>query len=185
MNPEVTLVVLAGGEGRRMGGLDKGLLGLDGRPLIAHVLARVAPQVGAVVLSANRNREVYERFGHPVVADRRAGHLGPLAGIEAALVETRTPWALVVPCDLPFLPADLEARLARVGRPAVAAAAGRRHAVIRLPAAAAAAVSRLLDADERRFGALCDALGATEVEFDDCPDAFRNINTPEALRDGR
>lgn len=180
-DPDVTAIVLAGGEGRRMGGVDKGLLEFAGRPLVEHVLARIAPQVGAVILSANRNGEVYARYGFPVVADRRAGFNGPLAGIEAALAAVGTPWALVVPCDLPALPADLNARLAAARAPAVAVAGGRRHAVLRLPSDSAGRIAALLDAGERRVSALCSALDAVEVGFDDAADGFVNLNTPAEL----
>lgn len=115
MNPTepaaVTGLVLAGGRGSRMGGVDKGLQLLRGRPLVAHVLQRLAPQVGPLLISANRNLERYQAFGHPVLPDADAEFKGPLAGLQAGLQVCTTAWLLAVPCDSPRLPTDLAARL--------------------------------------------------------------------------
>ena len=103
----ITGVVLAGGQGRRMGGVDKGLQLLNGRPMIAHVIARLAPQVGDIVINANQNREAYAAFGHPVVPDAIEGYAGPLAGLHAGLQAATQPLVVTAPCDSPFLPEDL------------------------------------------------------------------------------
>ena len=100
----VTGIVLAGGQGRRMGGVDKGLQPLHGKPLIAHVLARLAPQVDRVVINANQNLEAYACFGHRVVPDAIGGFAGPLAGLHAGLGAIEHELAVTVPCDSPFLP---------------------------------------------------------------------------------
>src|SRR5919108_422575 len=107
----VSGIVLAGGLGRRMGGVDKGLQLLHGRPMIAHVLARLAPQVDDIVINANQNHERYAAFGHRVVPDEIGGFAGPLAGLHAGLRAVSHPLAVTVPCDSPFLPEDLVARL--------------------------------------------------------------------------
>lgn len=107
----VAAVVLAGGQGRRMGGADKGLVEYRGRPLIEWVLAALAPQVDELVVSANRNLEAYAAYGHRVLPDTLPGYPGPLAGVLAALDAVRADWLLVAPCDTPHLPADLAARL--------------------------------------------------------------------------
>ncbi len=107
----ITGLILAGGRGRRLGGVDKGLLPLQGRPLVAHVLERLQPQVGAIVISANRHRERYAEWGCPVVGDELPGYPGPLAGIAAGLRAATTPYLAVVPCDAPRLAPDLVARL--------------------------------------------------------------------------
>ena len=117
---QVTGIVLAGGLGRRMGGVDKGLVMLDGRPMVARVLERLRPQVADVLINANQNAERYAEFGYPVVRDAVGGFAGPLAGLHAGLAQLRHEYAATVPCDSPFLPADLIARLgaglsARVG----------------------------------------------------------------------
>ena len=112
MRDEVTGIVLAGGLGRRMGGADKGLVLFRGRPLVAHALERLLPQVAGAVVSANQNLDLYAAFGVPVIPDAIGGFAGPLAGLHAALSQLRTGFAVTVPCDAPFLPADLVARLA-------------------------------------------------------------------------
>src|SRR3990170_926524 len=102
----VSGIVLAGGQGRRMGGVDKGLQLLRGKPMVAWVLERLAPQVGEIVINANQNREAYVRFGHRVVPDEVGGFAGPLAGLHAGLAAVAHELAVTVPCDSPFLPAD-------------------------------------------------------------------------------
>lgn len=144
---DVTGLVLAGGQGSRMGGVDKGLEPLRGQPLVAHVLARLRPQVGRLMISANRNRSRYEALGVPVwpdVTDVTEGadgadgakgepalsggeplleYAGPLAGVAAGLARCETPWLVTVPCDVPGLPANLVARLAAGARDSGAAIA--------------------------------------------------------------
>lgn len=108
---QITGIILAGGQGQRFGGADKGLLLLNNKPLIAHVAARLAPQVNRLIISANRNLDRYREFTDTIIEDRQGPFLGPLAGIAAALESVTTELALVVPCDTPFLPADLGQRL--------------------------------------------------------------------------
>jgi molybdopterin-guanine dinucleotide biosynthesis protein A len=110
---QITGLVLAGGRGRRMGGIDKGLAHFLGRPLAAHAIERLAPQVGPMRISANRNLEAYAALGAPVLADTVPNQPGPLAGILAGLAQARTEWLMAVPCDAPWLPGDLVERLAR------------------------------------------------------------------------
>lgn len=110
-------IVLAGGRATRMEGRDKGLIPLLGRPLIAHVLDRLEPQVSDVVINANRHQSEYAQFGVPVVADTLADFSGPLAGILAALPRCREEWALVVACDCPLLPTDLGQQLVSALKP--------------------------------------------------------------------
>jgi molybdopterin-guanine dinucleotide biosynthesis protein A len=185
--PQVAGIVLAGGQGRRMGGVDKGLVELRGRPMVAYVLDRLAPQVGSVLINANQNIERYAAFGYPVVADDVGGFAGPLAGLHAGLTRVDRDFAATVPCDSPFLPADLVARLH-----AGLAAAGAQIAVARTfeqPHPVFCLVRRSvlphLDAFLRGGGRKIDAWYATlavvEVAFDDVADAFRNINTADEL----
>lgn len=117
--PNITGLVLAGGQGARMGGLDKGLQPFRGVPLALHALRRLQPQVGACMLSANRNLAAYAAFGVPVWPDARSDgqsgqpdHAGPLAGFLSGLAHCSTPWLLTVPCDTPLFPTDLAARMA-------------------------------------------------------------------------
>ncbi len=182
----ITGLVLAGGEGRRMGGADKGLLPLADRPLVAHVLARLAPQVDGILISANRNLDAYRAFGHPVLPDTVGAAQGPLAGLHAGLAACATPWLLTCPCDCPALPADLAARLlaaAEAGQAAiaVATAAGKTQPAFQLlRRELLPALEAHFAAGGRKLMAWCREQGAVEVEFPD-PAAFRNLNTPEDL----
>jgi molybdenum cofactor guanylyltransferase len=110
---DITGVILAGGRGSRMGGVDKGLQNFNGMPMALHTLMRLAPQVGEVMINANRNLGAYESFGVPVWPDVLADYAGPLAGFLTALERCETPWLATVPCDTPMFPQDLVARLAR------------------------------------------------------------------------
>ena len=120
---ELAAVVLAGGQGRRMGGADKGLVDYRGRPLVAWVLDVLAPQAGEIVVSANRNLDRYAAFGRRVLPDALPDFPGPLAGVLAALRAVRAPCLLVVPCDTPHLPPELGARLLEAAQRAGAALA--------------------------------------------------------------
>jgi molybdenum cofactor guanylyltransferase len=110
----ITAVILAGGRGSRMGGVDKGLQNFNGVPLALHTLLRLSPQVGDVMINANRNLAAYESFGVPVWPDSTSmgDYAGPLAGFMTGLERCETPYLLTVPCDTPLFPHDLVARLA-------------------------------------------------------------------------
>ena len=181
----VSGIILAGGLGRRMGGVDKGLQLLRGKPMIEHVLARLAPQVDEIVINANQNLERYAAFGHRVVSDRISGFAGPLAGLHAGLVAFSQPLAVTVPCDSPFLPADLVSRLRRhLGDNdlAVAKTGDQAHPVFALVRRSVAQnLEAFLAGGGRKIDAWYAALHVVEVQFDDEADAFRNINTLEEL----
>lgn len=108
---DVTGVILAGGRGSRMGGADKGLQTFRGMPMAMYTLMRLAPQVGEVMINANRNLSAYESFGIPVWPDGLADHAGPLAGFLTGLEHCETEYMVTVPCDTPLFPQDLVARL--------------------------------------------------------------------------
>jgi len=186
---DITGLVLAGGQGRRMGMIDKGLVELDGKPLVAHVLARLAPQVGALIVNANRNVERYAALGHPVVGDAIGGYAGPLAGLHAGLSAATTPLVATTPCDSPFLPADLVARLAGAFDAAtvdiaVARTFDQPHPVFALVRRDVLPhLARFLEQGGRKIDAWYASLRLAEVAFDDKADAFRNINTPQELAD--
>lgn len=112
MNTDITGLVLAGGRGLRMGGVDKGLQAFNGAPLAFHALERLRPQVGHVLINANRHHDTYSAWGVPVLADATRDFAGPLAGVLAGLQHCTTPWLLAVPCDAPGFPLDLASRLA-------------------------------------------------------------------------
>jgi molybdopterin-guanine dinucleotide biosynthesis protein A len=184
---DITGVVLAGGQGRRMGNVDKGFVDLDGRPLVAHVIGRLAPQVATLVINANRNADRYAEFGYPVVADAIGGYAGPLAGLHAGLSAAKTPFVVTSPCDSPFLPADLVARLgaafdARRIDIAVARTFDQPHPVFALVRRSLLPdLAQFLDRGGRKIDAWYASLPTAEVRFDDEADAFRNINTPAEL----
>ncbi len=90
-----------------MGGVDKGLQQIDGMPMVQHVLNRLQPQVGKLLINANRHLDDYKGFGVPICSDSITGFVGPLAGIHAALLQTNTPYLVSVPCDSPLLPNDM------------------------------------------------------------------------------
>jgi molybdopterin-guanine dinucleotide biosynthesis protein A len=181
----VTGIVLAGGQGRRMGGVDKGLQLLHDKPMVEHVIGRLAPQVDEVLINANQNLEAYGRFGYRVVPDAIGGFAGPLAGLHAGLVAAKHPLALTVPCDSPFLPADLFSRLKKNLQEndlAVAKTGDQAHPVFSLVRVSVLDhLSGFLSAGGRKIDAWYSTLHIVEVPFDDEADAFRNINTREEL----
>jgi molybdopterin-guanine dinucleotide biosynthesis protein A len=179
----ITGLVLAGGQGRRMGGVDKGLQPFRGRPMVAWAIERLAPQVGALMINANQNAGRYAEFGHPVLADRIGGFAGPLAGLQAGLAAAATPWLVTVPCDSPFLPSDLVARLHGAlqhagAQLAVAKTGEQSHPVFSLVRTDVADhLGAFLEAGGRKIDAWYASLAVVEVDFDDQADAFANINT--------
>lgn len=188
---QITGLVLAGGRGTRMGGLDKGLQNHHGLPLALHALLRLQPQVGETMVNANRNLGAYEAMGVPVWPDPLPDHPGPLAGLLAGLEHCATPWLACVPCDVPGFPHDLVARLAAAadaaGAPLALAAtedAGerRQHPVFALVhASLLESLVAYLHAGERKILPWMRSHGAAEVLFDDAA-AFANANTLDELR---
>lgn len=183
---KVTGIVLAGGKGSRMGGVDKGLQPLRGKPMVEWVLARFAPQVGEIVINANQNLATYEKYGHRVVPDAIGGFAGPLAGLHAGLNAARHPLVVTVPCDSPFLPADLVERLSaslKANHLAVAKTGAQPHPVFALmKREVRESLEAFLASGGRKIDAWYGALEVVEVSFDDEADAFRNINTLEELK---
>ena len=180
-----TGIVLAGGRGSRMGGVDKGLQSLRGRPMIEWVLERLAPQVSEIIVNANQNIQSYESYGHRVVRDEIAGFAGPLAGLHAGLKAAAHPLVVTAPCDSPFLPSDLVSRLKQfLGEKdlAVARTGDQPHPVFALmKRQVRESLEAFLAAGGRKIDAWYAALKVVEVSFDDEADAFRNINTLEEL----
>jgi len=183
-------LILAGGQGARMNGQDKGLVALRGEPMVAHVARRLAPQVSRLIISANRHLDLYARYGD-VVRDGEAdlgAWQGPLLGIAAGLAAARQEaWLVVAPCDTPFLPTDLAARLVRAAESAnapmaYAMAGGQRHsACMALRTSLLPGLLAYLRAGDRKVGLWQAKTGAVEACFDDAPDAFMNVNTPDEL----
>ena len=185
--PSVTGVILAGGQGSRMGGVDKGLQPFRGKPMVAHVIERLAPQVDELLVNANRNLEAYAAFGHRVIADEIEGFAGPLAGFERGLAHAAHPLVVTVPSDSPCLPGDLVARLLAALRDAqtdlaVARTGEQPHPVFCLMRREVhASLREFLASGQRKIDRWYSQLRVVEVPFDDEPDAFLNINTREEL----
>ena len=188
----VTGLILAGGRGSRMGSVDKGLQLLNGRPMAAHVLERFAPQVDEVFINANRNLDAYAALAPGmatrVLPDAIDGFAGPLAGLLEGLAAASHPLVATAPCDSPFLPVDLVARLhAAMDRDAadlaVAKTFDQAHPVFCLVRASLAPHLRgFLESGQRKIDKWYATLRVTEVAFDDEEAAFSNINTVDELR---
>ena len=185
--PLITGVVLAGGLGRRMGGVDKGLRTLRGRPLTAWVVERLAPQVDELLINANQNASDYARVGYRVIADAIGGYAGPLAGLHAGLAAASHPLIVTAPCDSPFLPSDLVARLhdaltTHAAQLTVAKTGDQAHPVFCLCRRDVLPhLEAFLSAGGRKIDAWYSTLKVVEVAFDDNAAAFSNINSPEEL----
>jgi molybdenum cofactor guanylyltransferase len=187
MTKGVTGIVLAGGQGRRMGGVDKGLQPLRGKPMVEHVLERLRPQVEQVLINANQNLEAYRKLGHEVVPDDIAGFAGPLAGLHAGMKAAAHPLVATVPCDSPFLPLDLIQRLGsflKDNHLAVAKTGDQPHPVFALVKRheCMESLEAFLAQGGRKIDAWYASLKVVEVSFDDEADAFRNINTRDELK---
>lgn len=188
---QITGIVLAGGRGSRMGGIDKGLQIHQGTPLAMHALLRLAPQVGEMMINANRNLGAYESMGVPVWPDALPDYPGPLAGFLAGLERCETPYLVTVPCDSPLFPADLVARLAaalEAESAEVAMAATREAGELRLQPVFCLMHSMVLESlvrftasGRRKIDAWTATLPTATVLFDDAR-AFVNANTLPELQ---
>ncbi|VVE89317.1 molybdenum cofactor guanylyltransferase MobA [Pandoraea bronchicola] len=184
----ITGLILAGGRGQRMGGRDKGLQIFAGRPLAAHVAERLRPQIGTLLISANRNRDAYAALGAEVVSDETQDFAGPLAGMLAGLRAARTDYVLTAPCDTPYLPEDLGERLGAAlnaslaGSPAAyAATAQGPHPVFALlHRSLADDLAATLAAGEHRVRAWLARHKAVQVHFGG-ERPFYNVNTLDDL----
>lgn len=193
---DITGLILAGGQGSRMGGLDKGLQLLKGEPLALHAMRRLAPQVTRLLISANRNLKDYRSLGAgladslgidvEIITDQFPGHAGPLAGLQAGLSHCATPWLLTAPCDVPFLPTDLAAQLAAAAEASAASLAyavtGDADALRAHPVVSLVRTDRLeglthsLHAGIRKVREWQAGVPSVAVRFAD-EHAFRNLNT--------
>lgn len=191
MNPpgkeNITAVILAGGRGRRFGGLDKGLIEYKHCPIIEHVINAIAPQVDTIMINANRSEETYTNYGYPVINDELSGFQGPLAGFSTAMQHAENSYVLTLPCDGPFISADYVERMAAVfvNTQADLAVAhdGHRmqpvHAL--LPTGLLGSLRRFLDIGERKIDRWYAEHTVALVDFSDSSDIFQNINTLEEL----
>lgn len=184
----ITAVILAGGRGSRLGGQDKGLLEFAGRPIIEHILEAISPQAGAVIINANRNLQHYSKYGQPVISDEMADYQGPLAGFAAALAASSTDYIMTIPCDGPFVPADLIARMSRAmldqhAELAVAHDGQRMQPVYALiPRTLESSLQQFLDSGDRKIDRWYALHTSALADFSDVADTFFNINTDDDRR---
>ena len=188
---DITGLILAGGRGSRMGGVDKGLQNHDGVPLAMHALMRLSPQVGEIMINANRNLGAYESMGVPVWPDSLSDYAGPLAGFLTGLERCETPYLVTVPCDSPLFPSDLVTRLARAlvehGAEVAMAATLEDGAMQVQPvfclmrSDVLESLVRFTQSGQRKIDKWTATLHCVEVAFDDVQ-AFVNVNTPDELK---
>ena len=183
----VTGLLLAGGQARRMGGNDKGLLPLNGRPLAAWGLERLTPQVDEALISANRNQAQYEELGAAVISDSIDGFVGPLAGFVAGLQQAKNQWVVTAPCDSPFLAEDYVARMiatmSEQSVDAVVAHDGNRlqPVFILINCRLQEGLFQFLESGQRKIDLWLDQTKWCVTDFSDRPEMFLNANTPEEL----
>ena len=184
---QITGLVLAGGQGARLGGQDKGLVKLSGRPMIEHVLARLAPQVGRVLVNANRNMESYTGYGYEVISDSHTGFQGPLAGMASGLQHATSKYLLCVPCDSPLLLTNLADRLLgacsqKAAKIAIPHDGNRTHPVFALiDCSLRESLEEYLAGGDRKIDRWMSQHPMVTVDFSDAAESFSNINTEDDL----
>jgi molybdopterin-guanine dinucleotide biosynthesis protein A len=185
ISDQITAVVLAGGKARRMGGQDKGLITVARRAMISYVINALSPQVSTLLINANRNSDRYREFGYEVIADSIAGYWGPLSGMASALQSISTPLLVTTPCDSPFVPDDLVARLSgamnEAGAEISVAHDGERMQPVfsLLRADLSESLDEYLQSGERKIDRWFKSHHCVTADFSDRPETFMNINTPE------
>lgn len=183
---ELTGVILAGGQGRRMNGHDKGLIMLAGKPLYQYTLERLQPQVSQVIINANRNLDIYRQSGCRVISDSNEINkvfLGPLAGMLVGLENSSTDWVLFAPCDTPFIPLNLAEKLWQFkgkSRCAFVCDDKRSHPTLALiHTSLKIPLRRYLAGGDRKLLLFLEQQQVAKVSFDEQSDAFQNFNTLE------
>ncbi|WP_028304341.1 molybdenum cofactor guanylyltransferase MobA [Oceanospirillum maris] len=184
----VTAVVLAGGQGQRMGGVDKGWVYFDGRPMIHHVLEHIAPQVDTVLINANRSIDAYQALGYSVIEDLEQGFHGPLMGMLTGLTHAKTDWVLFTPCDTPLLPKDMVEKLyaATQAEGAVIAVAhdGERlqPVISMVKRSLLPSLQTWLSDGKRKIDRWYMQHAMVVVTFDTLSEVFVNLNTQEDIQ---
>ncbi|HSI24566.1 MAG TPA: molybdenum cofactor guanylyltransferase MobA [Methylotenera sp.] len=188
----ISAIILSGGRATRMGGVDKGLVTLQNKPLIQHVVERLKPQVDEIFINANREIETYLTFGYPVLQDETdeflGTYIGPLAGFNMGLQHAHYDYVLTAPCDSPLLPLDLTKRLLdgmieTHADIAVASSDENVHPVFCLmKKSVLPSLIEFLEAGERKVSAWQKSLSYIEVDFSDNSDGFINLNTFDDLK---
>lgn len=182
----ITAVILAGGQGTRFAGVDKGLVKLNKRSLVQHLIERIEPQVSSIIISANRNIETYAKLGFPVYEDGITGFAGPLAGILKGLQECKSEWLLSVPADSPFIPSDIVQRLSQsIESEKIAMPHDGKYlhpTFALLHKSLAPSLDNFLQQGERKARVWMQQQEHSIVDFSDNPSAFININTEDDLK---
>lgn len=187
--PNITGVILAGGQARRMGGQDKGLIEISGKAMIEHVITALQPQVNNIIINANRNHDIYAKYGIPVIADNYEGFNGPLAGMASCMKVIDTEYMITTPCDSPFVPDDLVTRMytalqEKQADISVADSGDRIQPVFcLLKCTLLESLLAYLDSGERKIDRWFQQHVMTRVDFSDKPETFINVNTPEDIKD--
>jgi len=187
MNVEISAVILAGGKATRMGGNDKGLIEIDGQPLVKIISSQIQNQVSILLINANRNLPRYRQLGFNVVEDDLSDYQGPLAGMLAALKVIRTDWLITLPCDGPYIAKDyVEKMIGAVEESgfniAVASNGERLQPVYALiHRKLTTSLAAYLDSGERKIDRWYKEVGFNEVVFSTSSNMFTNLNTPEEL----
>ena len=183
INSSVSCIILAGGEGRRFDNKDKGLILLNNKPLIEHIIECIRPQVDDIVISANRNINHYKKYADKVIEDIGVGFNGPLSGINACIDECNHEWILVVPCDIPQLPDDLVKKLRQTdnSRLIVAESHERRQLVFLMHRTLKEDLNDFLEQGHQKAMSWIELQNPEVVAFENDVDGFLNINTPDKL----
>ena len=184
----ISAVILAGGQGSRMGGADKGLQQFRHAPLALHALLRIQPQVAEVLINANRNIGVYEGFGVPVICDQTPDYAGPLAGMQAGLNACSLPFLITVPCDVPLFPENLVEKLCQPFEEnpellltVVKTPSGDQPVFCLIRIEALASLEEFIKQGKRKIDAWYANIPHAKVYFDD-EQAFHNVNTIQELK---
>jgi molybdopterin-guanine dinucleotide biosynthesis protein A len=187
-NNDVTVVILAGGKGRRMGGKDKGLIAFKNDSLIKHIIDAISQQTNTILINANRNIEKYAEYGYPVIEDSLSDFQGPLAGFMAAMSVAETDYILTLPCDGPIIVEnyveEMISRLNRTGSEIVVASDGQRMQPVYalIPVKLQSSLQKFLGDGERKIDKWYQQHQTSLAEFNDESGVFTNMNTPEDIK---
>lgn len=179
----ISCIILAGGEGKRFNRKDKGLVTLNNKPLIQHIIERISPQVDDIIISANRNIDEYKKYTSQVIHDKTDDYQGPLSGIKACIPDCKHEWILVIPCDIPLLPDDLVSRLndTNNSKLVVAKAHKRRQLVFLMHNSLKDSLDKYLSDGHHKAMSWIELQNPSVVKFEDEAGTFLNINTQEEL----
>ena len=183
----MTTLILAGGMARRMGEQDKGLIKINGIPMVQHILNQLRPQCEKIFINANRNLDAYGEYGYPIISDIHDGFQGPLAGMHTGLENIQTEWMITVPCDGPILATDYCSRMISIAmiektKIAVAYLDERIQPVyVLLHQSLKQSLVEYLHSDDRKIDRWYAQHSFSKVDFSDSKEMFENINTPEQL----